>query len=96
MAIDLGAIAKGYAVDQACVLLRQKDLTNYQVNAGGDLRSHGTKERGHPWVIGLKHPRLKDALIAKIDLTGAALATSGDYENFLLKMENAIISSSIP
>ncbi len=85
MAIDLGAIAKGYAVDQACALLRQKGLTNYLVNAGGDLRSQGTKERGHPWIIGIKHPRLKEALIAKIHLTGAALATSGDYEKFFIK-----------
>ncbi|MGQ9693246.1 MAG: FAD:protein FMN transferase [Thermodesulfobacteriota bacterium] len=85
MAVDLGAIAKGYAVDQACAVLKKKGLANYLVNAGGDLRSQGGKGKGQPWIIGIKHPRLKDDLIAKVHLSGAALATSGDYEKFFIK-----------
>jgi len=85
MAIDLGAIAKGYAVDQACTALAQRGLANYLVNAGGDLRTQGWKEKGQPWIIGLQHPRLKDNLIAKVHLSAAALATSGDYERFFIK-----------
>lgn len=85
MAIDLGAIAKGYAVDKACAALAKRGLVNYLVNAGGDLRGQGEKGKSQPWVIGLKHPRLKDELIAKIHLSAAALATSGDYEKFFIK-----------
>lgn len=85
MAVDLGAIAKGYAVDQACAALDKRGLVNYLVNAGGDLRGQGGKGKGQPWIIGLKHPRLKEALIAKIHLIAAALATSGDYEKFFIK-----------
>ncbi|MGB9700232.1 MAG: FAD:protein FMN transferase [Thermodesulfobacteriota bacterium] len=85
MAIDLGAIAKGYAVDQACTALVKRGVANYLVNAGGDLRTQGWKEKGQPWIIGLQHPRVKDALIAKVHLSAAALATSGDYEKFFIK-----------
>lgn len=85
MAIDLGAIAKGYAVDKACTFLLQNGIENFLINAGGDLRGQGQKGPGTPWVIGLKHPRLPEALVAKINLVSAALATSGDYEKFFIK-----------
>lgn len=85
MAIDLGAIAKGYAVDKACAVLEKRGLVNYLINAGGDLRGQGEKGKGQPWIIGIKHPRLKDELLAKIHLSAAALATSGDYEKFFIK-----------
>jgi len=81
MAIDLGGIAKGYAVDRAFELLRDLGYENVIVNAGGDLRAGGTK-LGQPWEIGIQHPRQPDKLLARISVSDRAVATSGDYEKF--------------
>ncbi len=85
MEIDLGAIAKGYAVDRACQALGKKGVENFLVNAGGDLKAHGEKEPGVPWVVGIQHPRLPSEFIAKLRPRNAAVATSGDYEKFFVK-----------
>jgi len=85
MELDLGAIAKGYAVDMASAILHKKGIANFMVNAGGDLKVNGSKEEGVPWTIGLQHPRLPSTLIARLSLRQAAVATSGDYEKFFLK-----------
>jgi thiamine biosynthesis lipoprotein len=85
MEIDLGAIAKGYAVDLAAAVLRKEGVGNFLVNAGGDLTVSGSKEGGVPWTIGIRHPRLPSELIAKLQPSHAALATSGDYEKFFLQ-----------
>jgi thiamine biosynthesis lipoprotein len=87
MDLDLGAIAKGYAVDRASSILRGEGIENFLVNAGGDLKVSGTKENGEPWTIGIQHPRLPAERIAKLRLREAALATSGDYEKFFLRGE---------
>lgn len=80
--LDLGGIAKGYAIDQAIAVLRQEGVANGMVNAGGDLRIIGSKG-STPWRIGLQHPRHTDKVIAVSLLTGdRAMVTSGDYERF--------------
>ena len=56
MAIDLGGIAKGYAVDKAFEILQSLGHKNFIVNAGGDLRVGG-KRLNQPWTIGIQHPR---------------------------------------
>ncbi len=81
--IDLGGIAKGYAVDQATALLRQRGVRAAIVNAGGDSRLIGDK-RGRPWMIGIKHPRKPKEMIAIIPLVDTAYSTSGDYERFFI------------
>ncbi len=81
MSIDLGGIAKGYAVDRAFELLRRLGYRNLIVNAGGDLRVGGTKFE-KPWSIGIQDPRNSEKLIAKISLSDASIATSGDYEKY--------------
>ncbi|NKB68005.1 MAG: hypothetical protein GKR89_13170 [Candidatus Latescibacteria bacterium] len=80
--LDLGAGAKGYAVDRAVELLRDSDVVAGLVEAGGDLRFWGEKPDGRPWRFGVQHPR--DAAIAvEAQAIGLeALATSGDYEQF--------------
>lgn len=83
MSIDLGGIAKGYAVDKAFELLKKLGYKNMIVNAGGDLRAGGQKF-GQPWLIGIQDPRNSEKLITKISLTDNALATSGDYEKFFI------------
>jgi thiamine biosynthesis lipoprotein len=80
MGIDLGAIAKGYAVDRAVQVLRERNYHEIMVEAGGDLRAVAgplTKGQRTIWV---RHPRQPDELFAAIKLDEGAVATSGDYE----------------
>jgi thiamine biosynthesis lipoprotein len=83
MAIDLGGIAKGYAVDRAFELLKSLGYKNLIVNAGGDLRVGGLKNN-QPWSIGIQHPREPENFLAKISISDMAVATSGDYERFFI------------
>ena len=81
--IDLGGIAKGYAVDRAVAILQQHGVGNASVSAGGDARLLGDK-RGKPWLIGIRHPRDKSKNAAVIPLEATAISTSGDYERFFI------------
>jgi len=81
MSIDLGGIAKGYAVDKAFEKLKKLGYQNLIVNAGGDLRAGGLK-LGQPWSIGIQDPRIPDKILAKVSFTDGAIATSGDYEKY--------------
>jgi thiamine biosynthesis lipoprotein len=83
MAIDLGGIAKGYAVDRAFELLKSLGYRNLIINAGGDLRVGGLKNN-QPWSIGIQNPRESQKLLARISISDTAVATSGDYEKFFL------------
>ncbi len=81
MAIDLGGIAKGYAVDRAFEILTSLGYKNLIVNAGGDLRTGGLKNN-EPWSIGIQNPRSAEKVMATISVSDSAIATSGDYEKF--------------
>jgi thiamine biosynthesis lipoprotein len=81
MRIDLGGIAKGYAVDRGIELLQQRDITHALISAGGDSRVLGD-HRGRPWHIGVQAPRDDDRMVAMLPLTDSAISTSGDYERF--------------
>jgi thiamine biosynthesis lipoprotein len=83
IAIDLGGIAKGYAVNRAFELLRKNGFKNLIVNAGGDLRAGGLK-LNQPWSIGVQHPRESQKILARISLSDGAIATSGDYEKYFI------------
>lgn len=80
--LDLGGIAKGYAIDRAIEVMRQEGAINAMVNAGGDLRIIGSKG-GEAWRIGLQNPRQTETVVAISQLSGdRAMVTSGDYERF--------------
>jgi len=79
LAIDLGAIAKGYAVDRAIEVLRDAGVPSAAVNAGGDIGLLGDKQ-GRPWRIGIQHPRRLDEVLITLEVNGRAVVTSGDYE----------------
>ncbi len=83
MSIDLGGIAKGYAVDRSIELLKARGVKHAVVTAGGDSRLIGDR-RGRPWMMGVRHPRKKDAFIAALPLVGQAISTSGDYERYFI------------
>ncbi|MFH1642487.1 MAG: FAD:protein FMN transferase [Nanoarchaeota archaeon] len=81
MSITLGGIAKGYAVDKAIEILRNSGIENALVNAGGDMKTIGTKGKDN-WQIALQNPREKDEFITIIPLKDKAVVTSGDYERY--------------
>jgi thiamine biosynthesis lipoprotein len=81
MRINLGGIAKGYAVERGAAMLRAAGIENALLNAGGDTRVIGDR-RGQPWIVGIRHPRLDDAVITRLPIVDEAISTSGDYERF--------------
>jgi thiamine biosynthesis lipoprotein len=81
MRIDLGGIAKGYAVDRGIEILKQRGVQHAVVTAGGDTRIIGDRF-GRPWVIGIRHPDDKNQMVTRIPLVDTAMSTSGDYERF--------------
>ncbi len=79
--LDLGGYAKGYALDRAAVILRERGIRNALVNIGGNVLALG-RHGERPWRIGIRHPRQAGAL-ATLDLhDGEALGTSGDYQRY--------------
>lgn len=79
--LDLGGYAKGYALDRAAAILREKGVANALVNIGGNVMALGRKG-GEPWRIGIQHPR-EPAPIATMPLyDGEAVGTSGDYQRY--------------
>lgn len=79
--IDLGGIAKGYAVDRGIEVLRAAGVERAMVNAGGDTRIIGDRF-GRPWIVGIRHPDDENQVVLKMPITDAAMSTSGDYERF--------------
>ena len=78
LVLDLGAVAKGLAIDLAA-----KELSvfgHYTVEAGGDLYAGGRNAADAPWHVGIRHPRQGNAIIETVGLSDAAICTSGDYE----------------
>lgn len=78
LTLDLGAVAKGLAVDAAArELLPFRDFC---IDAGGDIYFGGRSPRGEEWSVGIRHPRERDALIGQVRVSDCAVCTSGDYE----------------
>ena len=84
MKIDLGGIAKGYAVKTSLRLLEQAGVKHALVSAGGDTGLLGDK-RGKPWVVGIKHPRAEQKNAVHLPLENEAISTSGDYERYFIE-----------
>ncbi len=78
LVLDLGAVAKGLAIDLAARELRS--FGNFAINAGGDLFAQGKNAAGEPWVVGIRHPREDAALFETLRVSDVAVCTSGDYE----------------
>jgi thiamine biosynthesis lipoprotein len=79
--IDLGGIAKGYAVERGAAILRERGVAHAQISLGGDTRLVGD-HRGRPWRIGVRDPRDAEHTAVRIPLSDEALSTSGDYERY--------------
>jgi FAD:protein FMN transferase len=81
MRIDLGGIAKGYAVDRGIGILQARGVQHAVVTAGGDTRIIGDRF-GRPWVVGIRHPDDKSKVVTRMPLVDTAMSTSGDYERY--------------
>lgn len=76
--LDLGAVAKGLAIDLAA-----RELSAFPgcaVDAGGDVRVRGRNADGEPWRVGIRHPRRPGAICTLVRIEDGAVCTSGDYE----------------
>jgi FAD:protein FMN transferase len=84
MRIGFGGIGKGYAADRARQLLKTRGVASGVVNASGDLAVWGVQPNGRPWTIGVVHPDASDQPFSYMELSDMAVATSGNYEKFIL------------
>lgn len=81
MALDLGGIAGGYALDQAIDRMRSMDVAAALINFSGDLHCFGQPVSGHPWSVRLVDPATLEPRAEAIPLRDEALSTSGSYQN---------------
>ena len=84
MEIDLGGIGKEYAADRAAAIAIDLGIPHGFVNLAGDVRAWGGHPDGTPWRVGIRHPRRDGATVGGIDLRDGAVATSGDYERYVV------------
>jgi thiamine biosynthesis lipoprotein len=85
MRVGLGGIGKGYAVDRAAAILRARGVSDFMIQAGGDLYVSGLRD-GKPWRLGIRDPRgPADRIFAAIDLSNGTFSTSGDYERYFIR-----------
>ncbi len=82
MKLGLGAIGKGYALDQCAALLAQRGIGEYLLVSGGQVLARGARD-GRPWRVGLRDPRGgPEEIFARFELADASLSTSADNEQF--------------
>jgi thiamine biosynthesis lipoprotein len=81
--IEMGGIAKGYAVAQAVKVLKEQGITSAIIDAGGDVYAIGKRD-GRPWKVGIRHPR-KEGLLGYVEVEDMAVMGSGDYERFFIR-----------
>jgi thiamine biosynthesis lipoprotein len=80
MGVTLDGIAKGYVVDRASRILTQHHVENHLINAGGDIRTRGSKAPDKPWVVAIQDPEKNRRYPDVIPMNDGAIATSGNYE----------------
>jgi len=80
MQIDFGGIVKEYAADAIASYFIQHKINHGLIDLGGDIRAIGSHPNGEPWQIGVRNPSQPEQAIAKIELSGGGVATSGNYE----------------
>ena len=78
--IDLGGIAKGYAVKEAVRVLKADGISSALIDAGGDIYALGMIN-GKPWKVGIRNPR-GEGVIGVLEISDLSVVTSGDYERF--------------
>ncbi len=84
MRIGFGGIGKGYAAEMAKKVMQEMGVESGIVNASGDLTAWGFQPNGEEWTIGIANPNIKDQVFSFMKITGLAVATSGNYEKYIL------------
>ena len=84
MRIGFGGIGKGYAAERAKLIMKGKGVESGIVNASGDMTTWGLQPDGTPWTVGIADPNLKDRVFSYMNITDMAIATSGNYEKFII------------
>ena len=84
MRIGFGGIGKGYAADSAKKIMQAAGVQSGVVNASGDLTTWGTQANGDKWTIGIVHPELVSAIFSYMNISELSVATSGNYEKFIM------------
>lgn len=87
MRIGFGGIGKGYAADCAKKVMQREGVTDGIVNAAGDLTVWGSQPNGQPWTIGIADPGTREFPFGSVLLTDTSVATSGNYEKFVVIAE---------
>ena len=82
MAVDLGAVAKGYAAGQAEAVLRERGITSALLNLGRNITLIGTKPDGKPWRVGVADPAEESSSLCVLELSDQTASTSGGYERW--------------
>jgi thiamine biosynthesis lipoprotein len=82
--VDLGGIAKGYAIKRCISILSSAGVHHALMSAGGDTALLGDRN-GRPWLVGIKHPRAEEKNAVHIPLSDEAISTSGDYERYFIE-----------
>ena len=88
MAIDLGGVAKGFAVDEVLKIYKKYNIQNGLINLGSSsIYAVGKNKENKDWGVGIKHPRNEDPneYLGIIKLSNESLSTSGDYERCFIK-----------
>ena len=78
---DLSGVAKGYGVDRVAAALDELGATHYMIEVGGEIRTRGRNLEGRAWQLAIESPTATRAVHRVVPVSGAALATSGDYRN---------------
>ena len=84
MRIGFGGIGKGYAAECAKKVMQQAGVKSGVVNASGDLTTWGTQVNGEKWTVGIVHPELASAVFSYMNISDLSVATSGNYEKFIM------------
>ena len=84
MRVHLGGIGKGYAVDRAVAMLKQRGMADFMIQSGGDLYVAGTNG-GQPWKLAIADPRGTHEPFATLQMGDGTFSTSGDYERSFVK-----------
>ena len=80
-AIDLSGLVKGWAIENAARLIKERGYNDFFVDAGGDVAVGGRNGRGEDWTIGIRNPFSKSGVVKSVKLRdGQGIATSGTYE----------------
>lgn len=87
--MNLSAIAKGYGVDEIAKLLLKEGYKNFLVEIGGEIYAHGNREKNeNGWNVGIMNPADNSETAVVVNLKDSAVATSGDYFNYIRSGDN--------